>query len=148
MSQRPRVVVADDHPAVLAALTRILESHVDVVSVAHDGEELLKRVAELLPDVVVTDISMPKIDGLEACRLIRRTYPTVSVVIVSELLDDDVSAGELGANAVVRKIQIARELPAAVLATFIHLNVDPDTRLGERSASTTSERRGNAHRPW
>jgi len=116
MSHRPRVVVADDHPAVLTALTRILESHVDVVSVAHDGEELLQRVAELLPDVVVTDISMPKIDGLEACRLIRRSYPTVCVVIVSELLDDDVSAGELGANAVVRKIQIARELPAAVLA--------------------------------
>jgi len=121
---------------------------VDVVSVAHDGEELLQRVAELLPDVVVTDISMPKIDGLEACRLIRRSYPTVCIVIVSELLDDDVSAGELGANAVVRKIQIARELPAAVLATFIHLNADPETRLGERSASTTSERRGNAHRPW
>jgi CheY-like chemotaxis protein len=116
MSQRPRVVVADDHPAVLTALTRILESHVDVVSVAHDGEELLQRVAELLPDVVVTDISMPKIDGLEACRMIRRSFPTVCVIIVSELLDDDVSAGELGANAVVRKIQIARELPAAVLA--------------------------------
>jgi CheY-like chemotaxis protein len=116
MSHRPRVVVADDHPAVLVALTRILESHVDVVSVAHDGEELLQRVAEVLPDVVVTDISMPKIDGLEACRIIRHSYPAVSVVIVSELLDDDVNAGELGANAVVRKIQVARELPAAVLA--------------------------------
>lgn len=64
MSQRPRVVVADDHPAVRSALTRILEPHVDVVSVAIDGEDLLRQVGDVLPDVVVTDISMPKTNGL------------------------------------------------------------------------------------
>lgn len=64
MSQRPRVVVADDHPAVRSALTRILEPHVDVVSVAIDGEDLLRQVGDVLPDVVVTDISMPKMNGL------------------------------------------------------------------------------------
>jgi DNA-binding NarL/FixJ family response regulator len=118
MSQRPRVVVADDHPAVRSALTRILAPHADVVSVAIDGEDLLRQVGDVLPDVVVTDISMPKMNGLDACRHIRRTYPTVRVVIVSELLDDVLSAGalELGASATVRKTEMARELPAAVLA--------------------------------
>jgi DNA-binding NarL/FixJ family response regulator len=120
MSQRRRVVIADDHPAVLTALARILEPHVDVVGLAIDGEDLLRQVAALLPDAVVTDISMPKMDGLDDCRHIRRMYPEIPVVIVSELLDDDFSDGALalGANAVVRKLEMTRELPAAVLALF------------------------------
>src|SRR4051812_5469135 len=88
MDQRRRVVVADDHPRVLIALTRVLEAHVDVVAVAIDGEDLLRKVGNLLPDAVVTDISMPRINGFDACRHIRRVYPAVFVVIVSELLDD------------------------------------------------------------
>jgi DNA-binding NarL/FixJ family response regulator len=122
VSSLPRlsVIVADDHPAVLTALTRLLEPHVDVVAVAIDGEDLVRQVGNLLPDAVVTDISMPKINGLQACRHIRREYPAVRVVIVSELIDDDVAADAfaLGASAVVRKSQMTRELPAAVLALF------------------------------
>ena len=118
MSARHRVVIADDHPGVLAALTRILEPHVDVVAVAIDGEDLLQKVGALLPDAVVTDISMPKMDGVEACRLIRRTCPAIHVVIVSGFLDADIGASQLGASAVVRKIDMARELPKAVLALF------------------------------
>jgi two-component system response regulator NreC len=118
---RRRVVVADDHPAVLIALTRILEPHVDVVAAAVDGEDLLRQVGNLLPDAVVTDLSMPRMNGLDACRHICRMYPDVRVVIVSELLDDDeLTAGafERGASAVVCKTQMVRELPSAVLALF------------------------------
>src|SRR3954453_2976975 len=115
---RRRVVIADDYPAVLNALARILEPHVDVIGLAIDGEDLLRQVATLLPDAVVTDITMPKMDGVEACRLIRRTYPAVHVVIVSGLIDADAGASQLGASAVVRKIDVARELPDAVLALF------------------------------
>ena len=116
--RRRRVVVADDHPDVLRALTRILEPHVDVVAVAIDGEDLLRQVGHVLPDAVVTDISMPRMNGLDACRLIRRMYPSVLVVLVSELLDDDMGASELGASAVVRKLNMARELPSTVLSLF------------------------------
>ena len=93
-----------------------------MVSVAIDGEDLLRQVGDVLPDVVVTDICMPKMNGLDACRHIRRTYPTVRVVIVSELLDDVLSAGALesGASAAIRKTAMVRELPAAVLARIIH----------------------------
>jgi DNA-binding NarL/FixJ family response regulator len=121
MDRRRRVVLADDHPAVLLALTRILEPHVEVVAVASDGEDLLRQVGNLSPDAVVTDISMPRMNGLDACRHIHRMYPTVRVVIVSELLDDDTmtaDAFEAGASAVVRKTQMARELPAVMLALF------------------------------
>ena len=75
MGQRHRVVVAEDHPAVLLALTRILEPHVEVVAVASDGEDLLRQVGSVLPDAVVTDISMPRMNGLDACRHIHRMYP-------------------------------------------------------------------------
>src|SRR4051794_31431876 len=118
MFQRRRIIVAADPPAVLTALTRILEPHVDVVAVAIDGEDLLRQVGNLRPDAVVTDICMPRMNGLDACRHIREMYPAVRVVIVSELLDDDTGATELGASAVVRKIHMARELPAAVLGLF------------------------------
>lgn len=118
MSQRRRVVVADDHPGVLTALTRILSLHVDVVAVANDGEDLLRQVGDALPDVVVTDISMPRINGLDACRHIRRVFPAVRVVIVSELLDEVLTARalELGASAAIRKTELPETLVAAVLA--------------------------------
>jgi DNA-binding NarL/FixJ family response regulator len=120
MSRRPRVVIADDHPAVLIALGRILEPQVDVVALAHDGDDLLQHVGNQFPDVVVTDILMPKLNGLDACCHIRRMYPTVLVVIVSNLLDDDTTtlAFESGASAVVHKTRMVKELPAAVLALF------------------------------
>ena len=121
MSRRLRVVIADDHPAVLIALARILEPHVDVVGVANDGDDLLQQVANLSPDVVVTDILMPRMNGLDACCHIRRMYPAVLVVIVSNLLNDDDTmtlAFESGASAVVHKTRMVKELPAAVLALF------------------------------
>jgi DNA-binding NarL/FixJ family response regulator len=102
----------------LAALTRILEPHVNVIGLAIDGEDLLRQVGTLLPDAVITDISMPRMDGLSACCHIRQLYPGVRVVIMSELLDDDTGVCELGASAVVRKMQMARELPAAVLGAL------------------------------
>ena len=118
MSPRRRVVVADDHPAFLTALTRILEPHVDVVAAANDGEELLRQVGDVVPDVVVTDISMPRMNGLDACRHIRRMYPAVRVVVVTGIFDDAMTANalECGASAVVHKTRMIRELPAALLA--------------------------------
>jgi DNA-binding NarL/FixJ family response regulator len=96
-----------------------LEPYVDVVAVANDGEGLLQHVGNLLPDAVITDVSMPRLNGLDACCRISRTYPAVRVVIVSELLDDDLTshAFELGASAVLRKSHLA-QLPAVVLGLF------------------------------
>ena len=118
LPERPRVIVADDHPRVQTALRRLLEPHCDVVSIAIDGEDLLRQVGDVLPDVVVTDINMPRMNGLDACRHIRRTYPSVSVVIVTGLLDDDLAARatDMGASAVVHKMKMAWELPAVVVA--------------------------------
>ena len=114
--KRLRVIIADDHPSVLNALLRILEPACDVVSMAVDGEDLLRQVRDVSPDVVVTDIAMPNMNGLDACRHIRATYPNISVVIVSGLLDEDLAAAalEMGATAVLDKLDMARLLPTVM----------------------------------
>ena len=99
-------------------MTRILEPHCRVVSIAIDGEDLLLRVAEVVPDVVITDIAMPGINGLDACRQIRQTYPSVRVIIVSDHIDEEVTASafEVGATAAIRKVDMVEALPKALLA--------------------------------
>jgi CheY-like chemotaxis protein len=114
---RPRVIVADDHPEVLKQLLRILDPHCEVVATAADGEALLQQVRIWIPDVVVTDIYMPHMNGLEACRYLRRTYPFIQVILVTGMADRDIVAHglQLGASAVVHKHKMAADLPAAVL---------------------------------
>ena len=71
------------------------------------------------PDVVVTDIDMPRMNGLDACRYIRRHYASVRVVIVSGLPDDDLAAAaaSAGASAMIYKMDMAQDLLAAVLGS-------------------------------
>lgn len=118
MHARKRVIIADDHAAVLEALRHVLAPHCDIIAAAVDGEELTRLVVDAIPDVVVTDIFMPRMNGLEACRRIRERYPTVRLVIVSDFFDEDITKAALdsGAYAVVRKADIAEKLVAAVTA--------------------------------
>lgn len=78
-----RVVLADDHPMVRRGLRLILEesAEVDLVAEAGNGQELLDLVDQLEPDVVVVDVGMPKVDGLEAVRRIRDRHPGVKSLI-------------------------------------------------------------------
>jgi CheY-like chemotaxis protein len=87
---RPRVVVADDHAAVATALCNLLEAEFDVVKVVSDGRSLIAAVEELEPEVVVTDVAMPVLDGVSAAEEIRRRRPAVHVVFVSVLADPEV----------------------------------------------------------
>ncbi len=81
--ERIRVVIADDHPAILDQLGSLLEPRFDVIGRARNGRKLVEAVGRLLPSVVVTDITMPEMDGIEACRLIRSKYSGVKVVVIS-----------------------------------------------------------------
>ena len=87
-----RVVLADDHPMVRYGITAVLADapEVAVVGEAANGAELLAAVAELRPDVVVTDLDMPGMTGAEATRELRRTHPDVAVLVLT-LHDDDES---------------------------------------------------------
>ncbi len=98
-----RVLIADDHAVVRQGLRTFLALHDDleVVGEAGDGEETLRQVQALLPDVVVIDLVMPKVDGIEAIRRIRDVTPSTRVLVLTSFLDDEklfpaVKAGAAG----------------------------------------------------
>ncbi len=80
---RPRVVLADDHPLLLMGLKKLLEPGCEVVGMVGDGRSLLVAAERQRPDLVITDISMPGVDGIAAARRLRRTVPEARVIILS-----------------------------------------------------------------
>lgn len=95
------VLVADDHPLVRDSIVLLLQKQNDfeVVGQAADGEEAVKLVGELAPHVVVMDIEMPKVDGLEATKLIKANNPEASVLALTVHDDEEYVAAMLDAGA-------------------------------------------------
>ncbi|MBN1453891.1 MAG: response regulator transcription factor [Anaerolineales bacterium] len=96
-----RVLIVDDHAILRDGIRSILESQEDIVVVgeASDGAEALEYVSNLLPDLVLMDISMPKTNGLEATRLIKERFPQVKVLILTQHDNREYIAPALGAGA-------------------------------------------------
>jgi NarL family two-component system response regulator LiaR len=80
-----RVLVADDHPAFREGLVRVMaeQGDMEVIAQAGDGEEAVKLVGQLRPDVAVLDVAMPKLNGIEATKSIKAAWPNTAVLIVS-----------------------------------------------------------------
>lgn len=120
MSSRIRVLVADDHDVVAEALCGLLAAQpdVEVIGTARNGREVLERVREHLPSVVLMDIAMPEMNGVEAARRIRSEFPQCRVVILSMHSDAEhvQRAFEAGASGYVLKRTAARESLAAIRA--------------------------------
>ncbi|MEA2412587.1 MAG: hypothetical protein QOC77_3148 [Thermoleophilaceae bacterium] len=97
-----RVLIAEDHAMVRAGLTELLRNRddVEVVGEAADGLEAVERAAELAPDVVLMDLSMPRVDGIEATRLISAEVPDAHVVVLTSFSDHDRILEALDAGAV------------------------------------------------
>ena len=114
---RPRVLLADDHAEILTALRRMLMPYCDIVGQASDGRALLEAAETLRPDVIVLDVRMPGINGLEACRLLKQATPDSKVVVLTAADDAAVrrKAFDLGAAAFVPKYQVADRLVPAIL---------------------------------
>lgn len=99
--QRLRVVVADDQAAVREPLAAVLglSEDIDVVAAAADGSEVLTAVAAGPVDVVLMDLRMPVMDGIETTRRLGEEYPDVAVVVLTTFADDDSILSALGAGA-------------------------------------------------
>lgn len=98
---RARVVVADDHPAVVKDLCSVLQREFDVVAAVESGAALLATVDALSPDVIVTDITMPGLDGIVAASEILRKNPAARIVFVTvhdeaEMIKKSLAIGVLG----------------------------------------------------
>ena len=97
--KRPQVLLADDHCVVAEGLRSLLAPHFDVVGVVSDGRELLAAAKKLDPDVVVLDISMPSLNGIEAARQMRTANPRTKVVFLTMHREVTYAARALEAGA-------------------------------------------------
>jgi len=113
---RPRVLLADDHAGILRLMQRVLEPSCDVVGRVNTGSALLAETPKLRPDVVVLDVSLPDIDGLDVCRELKRATPQTKVVVLTAANDADIrqKAFSVGASAFVLKFLMADELIGAI----------------------------------
>ena len=83
MLRRARVLIADDHALVAAGLAKLLEDDFNVIGVRNDGRELIATALQERPDIALLDISMPKLNGLEAARLLRADLPETKIIFVT-----------------------------------------------------------------
>lgn len=113
---RPRVLLADDHLMLVEALKRVLEGEYDVVGSVGDGLALLKAAAQLQPNVIVLDIAMPMLNGLDACRQLKHDMAEVKLIFLT-MNEDPYLVGEAfrsGASGYLLKQGAASELTKAI----------------------------------
>jgi len=121
--RRVRVLIADDHPMFRAGVRQRLAAFADSVEVigeAADGQEAIDLADELQPDVVLMDISMPRVNGIEATRRIKERQPHVGILILTVYDDSQyvVALVEAGAAGYLLKTVEADELSRAILSVF------------------------------
>ncbi|HVN80476.1 MAG TPA: response regulator transcription factor [Terriglobia bacterium] len=115
-SSRPRVLLADDHQMLLDALKGLLEPRCEVVGTVSDGRALLKAAAKLQPDIVVLDIAMPQLNGLDAARHLKPALPAVKLIFLTMNEDPELvgEAFRAGASGFLLKQAAAFELSDAI----------------------------------
>ncbi len=119
-TQKIRVLIVDDHTIVRDGITALLAiaGDIEVVGEAENGLEALKMVRELLPDVVLMDISMPVMDGLESTRRINKEFPRIKVLVLTQHDDKEYvfPVIEAGASGFISKVAASSELVAGIRA--------------------------------
>jgi DNA-binding NarL/FixJ family response regulator len=119
-----RILLVDDHPIVRQGLKTLLAGHPgwEVIGEASDGMEAVDKADRLRPDVMVLDVTMPRMNGLEACRLIRQKAPGMEILFVTQHDSPQMmrEALEAGARGYVVKSNAARDLLEAVEAVSQH----------------------------
>ncbi|TDT46501.1 two-component system nitrate/nitrite response regulator NarL [Maribacter spongiicola] len=136
-----RLAIAEDHQSLIDGLELLLkyEEEIEIVGTANDGEELLKIVQKKEPNVIVTDIRMPKMDGIQATRLIKKEYPHINVLAFS-MFDQDEAVMQMldaGASGYILKNTSLNEVLKAILTvaegkTYFDSNINA-SRLGKES---------------
>jgi DNA-binding NarL/FixJ family response regulator len=114
--KKPRVLLADDHKILLEGLKNLLGGEFELVGSVEDGRALVEQAATLRPDVIVADISMPQLNGIEATRQIKKTDKNIKIVFLTMHLDATYAANafEAGASGFVLKHSAPSELITAI----------------------------------
>lgn len=113
---KPRVLLADDHVILLEAFQKLLEPTCHVVGAVADGRALLAAVERLQPDIIVADVSMPQLNGLEACEQLKRKHPDARLIFLTVSEDPDLAAEAIrrGASGYLLKKSASSELFEAI----------------------------------
>ena len=116
MSSRSRILIADDHNLVAELCKRLLESDFDVVASVSDGRALVRAAVQLKPDVIVLDIGMPVLNGLDAGRQVKKMLPAVKLVFLTMNSDARLAAEAFarGASGYLLQTFAAAEMVLAV----------------------------------
>ena len=117
---KPRILLVDDHALVLEGFRRILEGHYELVGTVGDGRALLEAAKTMQPDIVILDVSMPLLNGIDAAAQLKKICPKAKIIIVTMHADTDHvrSAFEAGASAYVLKRSAVDELEQAIRAVL------------------------------
>ncbi len=117
-----KVLIADDHTLVRQGIRSLLAlaADIEIVGEAADGRQAIEKVRQLAPDVVLMDLAMPKMGGLEATRRIRKEFPATKVIAVTQYDDSEyvVPVIEAGARGFVTKMASPLELATAIQAVY------------------------------
>ena len=117
--ERPiRIVVADDHPVVCIGVRNMLSESegFEVIGEANDGDEAITQTLELQPDILLLDVLMPRLPGLEAMRAIMTGMPTVKIILLTSTITTQqiIEALHIGARGIVLKDALAGHLQTAI----------------------------------
>ena len=113
---KPRVLLADDHSLVLEGFRRILQDRCQLVGMVEDGRALLEKAQKEKPDIVIIDISMPLLNGIDAATQLLKLHPSIKVIFVTMHVDAEYvrSAFEAGASGYLLKRSAVDELEQAI----------------------------------
>jgi DNA-binding NarL/FixJ family response regulator len=118
--EKVKIMLVDDHRIFRDGIVALLETedNIEILSQASDGEELLAKLKTIKPDIVVLDINMPKISGIEITGIMREEYPDIKVIILSANMDEETIFNSIkaGAKAFLPKHATSKELIDAIFA--------------------------------
>jgi len=117
---RVKILIADDHTLVAEACAKLLEPEFEVLTTVRDGKALLEAAAQLKPDVIVADIAMPLMNGLDACEQIKKQVKSIKIIYLTMNQDKDLAAEAFrrGASGYLLKTSAFAELTQAVHAVI------------------------------
>lgn len=134
LTNRPRILIADDHTLVAELCKRLLEPEYNVVGTVNNGRDLVQTAIELRPNVIVVDITMPVLNGLDAGQQLKEVLRTVKLIFLTMNHDNDVAAEAFrrGASGYLLKTCAAEEMVLAVREvlrgkTYMSRTLDKDT---------------------
>ena len=120
MMKKPRVLMADDHSILLAGVHKLIEDRCDVVGAVEDGRALLEAAEQLKPDLILLDISMPLLNGLDAARQLKKLQPDAKLLFLTMHASPQYAteAFKVGGNGYLLKQSAVSELPQAIEAVL------------------------------